>query len=68
MARYKLKTRRIAKKRFKITATGKILRMKGLRSHLRRKKPARTKRQFDQMLPLAPCDRRRIRRLLPHAR
>jgi len=68
MAKYKLKTHRTAKKRFKITGTGKILRMKGLRSHLRRKKSARTKRQFDQMLPLSPSDRKRVRRLLPYSK
>ena len=66
MARYKLKTHRGAKKRFKVTGTGKILRMKGLRSHLRRKKPARTRRQFDQMVALAPCDRKRVQRGLPY--
>ncbi len=66
MAKYKLKTRKIAQKRFKVTGTGKILRMKGLRSHLRRKKPARVRRLFDQMLPVAPSDRKRVRRMLPY--
>ncbi|MGC8875080.1 MAG: 50S ribosomal protein L35 [Chloroflexia bacterium] len=66
MAKGKLKTRKIAQKRFKITGTGKILRMKGLRSHLRRKKPARVRRLFDQMLSVAPSDRKRVRRMLPY--
>jgi large subunit ribosomal protein L35 len=66
MAKNKLKTRKIALKRFKVTGSGKILRMKGLRSHLRRKKPARVRRLFDQMLPVAPSDRKRVRRMLPY--
>lgn len=66
MAKGKLKTRKIAQKRFKVTGTGKILRMKGLRSHLRRKKPARVRRLFDEMLPVAPSDRKRVRRMLPY--
>lgn len=66
MAGYKLKTHRGTKKRFKITGTGKILRMKGLRSHLRRKKPTRVRRQFDTMVPLASCERKRVRRGLPY--
>ncbi len=40
----KLKTHKGAKSRFKVTGTGKLLRMKGLRSHLRRKKPTKVKR------------------------
>ena len=34
----KLKTHKGAKRRFKITGTGKIMRAKGGKSHLRRKK------------------------------
>ena len=37
----KLKTHKGAKKRFKITATGLILRTKGMKSHNRRKKARR---------------------------
>lgn len=62
----KLKTHKGAKKRFKITATGKILRAKGLKSHLRRKKAPRSRRLFDKMLEVAPSEVKRIRRLLPY--
>ena len=44
----KLKTHKGAKRRFRITGTGKLVRMKGHRSHLRRKKTARAKRLFCQ--------------------
>lgn len=62
----KMKTSKSAKRRFKITGTGKILRMKGLRSHLRRKKSPRNKRAFDKMFEMKPRDSKRIRRLLPY--
>ena len=66
MTKIKAKTHKGAKKRFKITATGKILRTKGMKSHLRRKKAPRTKRMFDRMLDLNAADERRVKRLLPY--
>lgn len=62
----KLKTHKGAKRRFKITGTGKIMRTKGMKSHFRRRKSPRTKRAFDRMFEVAPQDRQRIRRLLPY--
>ncbi len=64
--KFKLKNHRGAKKRFKVTGTGKILRMKGLRSHLRRRKSPHTQREFDKMLPLSKSDEKRVRRGLPY--
>lgn len=66
MAKMKMKTNSSAKRRFKITGTGKVMRMHGLKSHHRRTKAPRTKRAFDKMVELAPADRKRIRRLLPN--
>jgi large subunit ribosomal protein L35 len=62
----KMKTHKGAKKRFTITGTGKLLRAKGLKSHLRRKKASRNKRLYDRMLPMDRADRRRVQRLLPY--
>jgi large subunit ribosomal protein L35 len=62
----KLKTHKGAKKRFKITATGKVLRAKGLKSHLRRNKSPRVKRMFDKMIEVAPAEAKRIKKLLPY--
>jgi large subunit ribosomal protein L35 len=62
----KMKTHKGAKKRFKISSSGKILRAKGLKSHNRRKKAPRSKRMFDRMLEVASQDRKRIRRVLPY--
>ena len=66
MSKPKLKTHKGAKKRFKITATGKILRTKGMKSHNRRKKAPRVKRGFDRMLELDPSNKRKVERLLPY--
>ncbi len=62
----KLKTHKGAAARFKITGNGKIMRMKGGKSHLRRTKPQRVKKLFDQMIPLHAADRQRISRLIPN--
>lgn len=62
----KLKTHKGAKRRFKITATGKIMHAKGMKSHLRRKKAPRVKRQFDRMLVMDQTNVKRVRRMLPN--
>jgi len=62
----KLKTHKGAKKRFKITATGKIMRTKGMKSHNRRKKSPRVKRAFDRMLLLDGANKRSVKKLLPY--
>jgi large subunit ribosomal protein L35 len=61
-----MKTHKGAKKRFKITATGKVMRTKGMKSHNRRKKSPRVKRQFDRMLELDGTNKRHVQRLLPY--
>jgi large subunit ribosomal protein L35 len=66
MPKIKMKTRKGAARRFKITGTGKIMRAKGMKSHNRRKKAPRSKRMFDKMLVAAPADQKRIKRLLPY--
>jgi large subunit ribosomal protein L35 len=62
----KLKTHKGAKRRFKVTATGKIMRTKGMKSHFRRRKSARVKRQFDRMLELDKTNEKQVKRLLPY--
>ena len=62
----KLKTHKGAKSRFHITGTGKIMRTKGGKSHLRRKKPKRVRRLYDEKLELHPADKERIKKLLPY--
>jgi len=62
----KLKTHKAAAKRLKVTSTGKIMRMKGLRGHLRRNRPKRSKEKYDKMFVLAPGDAKRAQRMLPY--
>ena len=62
----KIKTHKGAQSRFHITGSGKILRTKGPKSHLRRRKAKRTKGLFDEMIAVSPADKARVRRLLPY--
>ena len=62
----KIKTHKGAQRRFHITGTGKIMRTKGGKSHLRLRKSKRAKRLFDETIPISPADKPRIRRLLPY--
>lgn len=62
----KMKTHKGTKRRFKITGSGKLMRMKGLRSHNRRKKAPRTKRMFDKKLDVNQADVKRIKAKLPY--
>ncbi|HEU65499.1 MAG TPA: 50S ribosomal protein L35 [Chloroflexi bacterium] len=62
----KLKTHKGAKSRFHITGSGKLVRTKCGKSHLRRKKAPRTKRLYDEMIMTSPADKKRVRRLLPY--
>jgi large subunit ribosomal protein L35 len=65
--KYKLKTYKAAAKRFRMTSTGKIMRTKGGKSHLRRRKSKRAKALYARMLEIhGSADRRRIKRLLPY--
>ena len=60
----KLKPHKGAAARFRTPGTGKLIRMKGHQSHLRRKNPARVRRQYAQPLAVSPADAPRIKRLL----
>jgi large subunit ribosomal protein L35 len=62
----KLKTHKGAQKRFHVTGSGKIMRVKVGKSHFRRRKPTRTKRLYDETIPLQGADVKRIKRLLPY--
>ena len=60
----KQKTHSSAKKRFKVTGTGKLMRRHAMKSHnLERKSPKR-KRAFGKDQPVAPENVRVIERLL----
>jgi large subunit ribosomal protein L35 len=50
--KYKIKTHKATAKRFRVTGSGKLMRTKIGKSHLRRRTPKRVKRLFDEMLPV----------------
>ena len=62
----KIKTHKGARSRFHITGSGKIMRTKGGKSHLRRRKAKRTKRLYDETIAVSPSDKVRVKRLLPY--
>ena len=62
----KIKTHKGAQRRFHVTGSGKIMRTKGGKSHLRRRKSKRTKRLYDEMIPVDSTNRARLKRLLPY--
>ncbi len=63
----KLKTHKATSKRFKYTGSGKLMRTKIGKSHLRRKKNKRVKVLFDSMLEVnEAATRQRVSRLLPY--
>ena len=53
-----------AKKRFKVTGTGKLLRRRAMKSHYLSKKSAKRKRKFRTDQPLHPTNERAVKRLL----
>lgn len=65
--KYKLKTHKATSKRFRLTATGVLVRTKGGKSHLRRRTSKRTKQMFTEMLPVKGRGIvKRVKRLAPH--
>lgn len=62
----KLRTHKGAQKRFHITGGGKLMRSKGNKSHLRRRRAARARGLYDEMLPVHSFDKARVKRLLPY--
>jgi large subunit ribosomal protein L35 len=66
MAR-KLKTHRGAAKRFKVTATGKIMRMHSGKRHLLGTKAYNQMRRLKKLTLVHPADAPKVKRMLPYA-
>ncbi len=64
--KYKLKTHKATAKRFRMTGTGKVMRTKGGKSHLRRRTSKRTKAKLSKMLVVSPSEVKRIKTLAPY--
>ena len=67
--KYKLKTHKATAKRFRLTGSGKLMRTKGPKSHLRRKKSARSKRAFAKMHEVEHAGTiKQVKKLVPYAK
>ena len=60
----KTKTHSGAKKRFKVTGAGKLLRRRAMKSHLLEKKSAKRKRSFRKDSPVSGADAKNVKKLL----
>nr|QYB18870.1 ribosomal protein L35 [Climaconeis sp.] len=62
----KLKTRKAALKRYKITGNNNFIRRHAFKGHLLMKKSNRQKRKLSQIIKLKNCDIRSIKLMLPY--
>ena len=62
----KMKTSSAAKRRFSVTGTGKVMRMKGAKRHKKMAKSRRVLQSDEYKFPVAATHRRILRRLLPY--
>lgn len=63
----KLKTHSGSKKRFKITATGKVKRTQGYKNHILTKKSTKRKRQLRKSLIASDANAAIVKQMLPYA-
>jgi large subunit ribosomal protein L35 len=66
MAKMKLKTKRSAAKRLKVTGSGKIMRRKGWKGHLLSGKNATRKRRLTGSIEVNKDNKKNIQRMLPY--
>ena len=64
----KMKTHKATARRMQVTGSGKLMRTRCGKSHLRRNRSKRAAREYDEMQPVAAVDASRIRRLIPYAK
>ena len=62
----KLKTHKGAQKRFKITATGKVVRHHAFARHILTSKASKRKRKLGQSVIVSPANAPAIRAMLPY--
>ncbi|HKW88138.1 MAG TPA: 50S ribosomal protein L35 [Candidatus Acidoferrales bacterium] len=65
-AKIKLKTHRGAAKRFKLTSTGKVMRMHSGKRHLLGTKKPKRMRRLGKSVVVSPSDAAKVRRQLPY--
>ena len=62
----KMKTKRAASKRLKMTATGKLMRRSGWKQHLLEAKSPKRRRRLRKATLIADVDQPRLKRLVPY--
>lgn len=62
----KMKSNRGAAKRFRASASGKVMRNKAFASHILTKKSTKRKRNFRQSCEVDPSNLKAIKRMLPY--
>jgi large subunit ribosomal protein L35 len=62
----KIKTKRAASKRLKMTATGKLMRRSGWKRHLLEAKSPKRRRRLRKATLIAKVDQPRLKRLVPY--
>lgn len=65
MKKYKIKTKKAAKKRFKVTGSGKVLRYKQGKRHLLEHKSSKRKRSLSGAVAVSPSDMDKVKGMLP---
>ncbi len=63
----KMKTKSGAKKRFKMTGSGKIKRKKAFKSHILTKKSSKRKRNLGQSTLVHEADEKSVKKMLPNS-
>jgi large subunit ribosomal protein L35 len=64
----KMKTKKGAAKRFRLSARGKVKRSRAFKRHILTSKSTKRKRHLDMEAPISPADARRVRVMLPYGR
>ncbi|HPE28883.1 MAG TPA: 50S ribosomal protein L35 [Candidatus Mcinerneyibacteriales bacterium] len=62
----KIKTRRAAAKRFRVTGSGKVVRHKAYKSHILTKKSAKRKKNLRQSTLVDKSDYKRVKDMIPY--
>ena len=67
MAKQKMKTKRAAAKRFKVTGTGKLVRNKANKSHILTKKSPKRKRNLRKTTELDATNLKNMKKVMPYS-
>ena len=66
MAKQKMKTKRAAAKRFKVTGTGKLVRNKAYKSHILTKKTTKRKRNLRKSTLVDDTNVKTMKKIMPY--